>query len=143
MFIMASCVCANAQRYTLKDAAEKWQKAMDLRQVSLITAFFDTAVVAIYHNNPVVNGKEANLKVWQHVFDDSLDQHPISIEKVEVSSSGDMGYVYGKWWSIHPTENYYNGGRYVSIWNLKNNEWRIVILSVNVQEDVKTERKLN
>jgi ketosteroid isomerase-like protein len=134
------CICVNAQRFTLKDAGEQWQKTMDLKKADLITGFFDTSIVAIYHNNPVVYGKEANLKIWQHQFNDSLDQHPITIEKVDVSSSGDMGYIYGRWWSIHPSENYFNGGRYVSVWKLRNNKWRIVMLSVNVQDDVKDER---
>jgi len=145
--IFFSCVtviyCGHtaAQNYSLKSAADQWQKTMDLKNAELITTFFDTTMVAIYHSNPVVYGKEANLKIWQHQFDDSLDQHPITIEKVDVSSCGDMGYVYGKWWSIHPTENYYTGGRFVSVWSFKNKEWRILMLSVNVQDDVKSEKK--
>ena len=135
------CTCLNAQRYSLKDAAGQWQKAMDLKRADLITAFFDTTIAAIYHSNPVVYGKEANLKIWQHQFNDSLDQHPITVDKVDISSSRDMGYVYGKWWSIHPAEDYYNGGRYLSVWKLRNKEWRIVMLSVNVQDDIKAERK--
>jgi len=142
LFTVFYCTCVQAQNNSLKNAAEEWQKAFDLKNAELITSYFDTSIIAIYHSNPVVSGKEINLKIWQHQFDDSLDQHPITIEKVEVSSSGDMGYVFGKWWSIHPVDNYYNGGRYVSIWRLKNNEWRIVMLSVNIQDDVKAERKL-
>jgi len=42
--------------------------------------------------------------------------------------------------SLHPAENYSNGGRYVSVWQLRNKEWRIVMLSVNVQDDVKAEK---
>ena len=119
-------------------------RAMDLKKAEFIVSFFDTSIMAIYHSNPVVYGREPNLKIWQRQFDDSLDQHPnpITIEKIEVSSSGDMGYVLGKWWSIHPADNYYNGGRYTSVWRLKDKAWHIVILSVNVQEDVKAERKM-
>ena len=91
------CASVQAQNSTLKDAARQRQKAMDLKNTDLVISFFDTSIIAIYHSNPTVYGRERNLKIWQHQFDDSLDEHPITIEKLEVSSSGNMGYVLGNW----------------------------------------------
>lgn len=147
VFIIISlllCSCTTIKTLpSLRDVALEWEKSMELKNADLITAAFDTNIIAIYHSKPAVYGKEANYKIWQSQFNDSLDQHPISIEKIDVSNSGEMGYVFGKWWSIHPTVNYYNGGRFFSIWKLINHKWQIVMLSVNIQEDVKAERQLN
>jgi len=138
LMVLSSCNSGKPSQ-TLKDAAMLWKNSMALKKAELITEVFDTSIIAIYNSNPAVYGKAANNKIWQSQFNDSLDQHPIAIEKIEVSKSGDMGYVFGKWWSIHPVENYYNGGRFVSVWKLTNENWKIILLSVNIQEDVKAE----
>lgn len=125
----------------LEDAARQWQMANDLKNAKLITSLFDTSIVAIYHNNAPVYGKEENGKAWESLYSDSLNAHPVTLERVDVSKSGDMGYVLGKWWSIRPKSNYYNGGRYVAVWKLINHKWQIVMLLANVQDEVKSERR--
>lgn len=126
----------------LRDAAIKWQKSIDSKNIDVTAGLFAIEAVGMYHANPPANGREANKKIWQSVYSDPANEHPITVEQVHISRSGDMGYTMGKWWSIRPKGNYYNGGRYVSIWKKIDGEWQMVIISANVHEDVKAERQV-
>ena len=120
----------------LRDAAIRWQKAIDSKDIEITASTFALDAIAMYHSSLPVYGRAENRKAWESVFSDSANQHPITVEQVNVSRSGDMGYTQGKWWSIRPNINYVNGGRYVHVWRLIEGQWQIVILSANVNKDV-------
>jgi ketosteroid isomerase-like protein len=126
---------------SLRNAAIKWQNAIDSKDIEITASSFSTEAVGMYHSSLPIYGRDGNRKAWESVYSDPANQHPITVEQVNVSNSGDMGYTLGKWWSIRPKINYFNGGRYVAVWKLIDEQWQIVLISANVHEDVKAEHK--
>jgi len=81
--------------------------------------------------SPVVVGREGILAEWDPILskpDVSLTWSP---DRVELSSSGDLGYTYGKyrWNGKGPdVDPMVRNGKYVSIWRKeKDGQWRVVV----------------
>jgi ketosteroid isomerase-like protein len=144
IFIFCACKTKKnnlSSETSLRNAAIKWQNAIDSKDIEITVASFAIEAVGMYHSNLPIYGRDGNRKAWESVYSDPANQHPITVEQVNVSRSGDMGYTIGKWWSIRPKINYSNGGRYVAVWKLIGGQWQIVMISANVHEDVKAERQ--
>ena len=125
--------------YSLQDAAVAWKQAIDAKDPDRIATFFAQDTVAMYPRPSPTNGREANRQAWAAVYSDPDAEHPITVERVEMSRSGELGYVYGKWWSHQPAREYDRGGRYMAVWKLVGSQWQIVMLSANVHDDVREE----
>jgi ketosteroid isomerase-like protein len=144
IFILSACSTTkdtSSSETSLRNAAIKWQNAIDSKDIEITAATFGIEAVGMYHSNPPVYGRDGNRKVWEFVYSDPANQHPITVEQVNVSALGDMGYTLGKWWFSRPKANFLNGGRYVAVWKLSGGQWQIVTLSANVNQDVKAERQ--
>lgn len=125
---------------SLESTATAWKQAIDTEDPDRIAAFFAPEAVAMYpHPSPTV-GRQANREAWEAVYSEPDAEHPVTVERVEEARSGELGYIYGKWWSWNPAEDYYNAGRYTAIWKPMDGRWQIAMLSANAHEDVKEER---
>jgi ketosteroid isomerase-like protein len=108
---------------SLRNAAMKWQNAIDAKDIEITAVTFAIEAIGMYHSNLPVYGRDENRNTWEFVYSDPANQHPITVEQVNVSAVGDMGYTLGKWWFSRPKINFLNGGRYVAVWKLIGGQW--------------------
>jgi ketosteroid isomerase-like protein len=122
----------------LRRAAEDWARASNERNGAKMGEYFADDVIAMYprHSEPTIGGK-VNRDAWVETFAIAGLTHPLSVDSVAVSASGDMGYTYGRWHLTSPavgkTAAMDLGGHYVAVWRPvgEARAWRIVMLSAN------------
>ncbi len=144
VFTIIFCSCSpqeylKKEKDTFRKAAEKWVSSINTGDVNGIAESFSVEVVAMYPDGLPVVGRDANRKTWQRVYSSPNNTHPLTIERLEMAESGELGYIYGKWWSIKPDIDFYTGGRYMAVWIRINGKWQLEMLSANDHEDIKAE----
>jgi len=74
---------------------------------------------------------------WIRAFARAGLMHPLAVDSIAISASGDMGYTYGRWHLKTPGTSTAAaldiGGRYLAVWRPigEGRAWRIVMLSAN------------
>ena len=140
--ILAGCVHRSVPRAqiaqaTLRQTADAMQQAFTARDANGIVSFFAEDAVAMYPNWPQpVLGREANRRAWESYYS-RRTAHPITVDTVVVSASGDLGYTFGKWLAGEVTDSSATGGRYVLVWRKIGDKWQIAILSAHEHSDIK------
>jgi ketosteroid isomerase-like protein len=142
-FVMAACATGHSSTASLAEslqaASAQWERALAERDADRAARFFADDVVAMYpHVLPTI-GQQANHAAWTRVFASPGRTHPIRIEEVITSQSGDLGYTFGYWWNIDPESGTDSGGRFLAVWRPVHGEWKIARLSANNHEDVRSD----
>ena len=113
------------------------QQAFTARDANRIASFFAEDAVAMYPNFPQpVLGREANRRAWESYYT-RRTAHPLTIDTVVLSASGDLGYTFGKYLTAEVTDSSATGGRYVAVWRKIGDEWQIAILSAHDHSDIR------
>jgi len=122
----------------LRRAANTWARAANERDGAAMSEYFADDVIAMYprHSQPTV-GKTVNRAGWIRAFARAGLMHPLAVDSIAISASGDMGYTYGRWHLKTPGTSTAAaldiGGRYLAVWRPigEGRAWRIVMLSAN------------
>lgn len=122
---------------SLQIAAQKWKQAMETKDVAGIIGAFSQDVITMYPHPLPIYGREANKEIWEGVYKDPIAEHPVTVDQVTVSDSGELGYILGKWWHSNANKNHSSGGRYVAIWKKIEDQWQIIMLSAHAHDDIK------
>ncbi len=123
---------------SLQAAAHAWELALSERDPERVAAFYAEDIIALYpHPRPTI-GWEANRAAWVRVFQSPTRTHPVRIDEVITSRDADLGYTFGTWWSTDPAANHDSGGRFLAVWRPVGGTWKIVRLSANSHEDVRS-----
>ncbi len=143
LLILAGCASgakvASTDSRSLQAAARAWERALADRDAERVASFYGDDVVAFYpHPRPTI-GWEANRAAWIRVFQSPTKTHPVRIDEVVTSPSGDLGYTVGTWWSTDPAALQDSGGRFLAVWRRIDGEWKITRLSANRHDDVKAD----
>ncbi len=142
VLLLTSCASAAEMRapdrQSLQEAAYAWELALAERDAERVARFYAEDIIALYpHPRPTI-GWEANRAAWVRVFQSPTRTHPVRVDEVITSGAGDLGYTFGTWWSTDPASSHDSGGRFLAVWRPVGGEWKIVRLSANSHEDVRS-----
>lgn len=144
VLLLAGCLpatrTASASPDALRDAAARWEQAIEAKDASRIALSFAEDATAMYPQSMPTIGREANRQAWERVYRNPTVEHPITIDEVHVSESGDLGYVFGRWWYRTAGKDVNSGGRYLTVWKPVQGEWQVVMLSAQRHEDISADR---
>jgi ketosteroid isomerase-like protein len=140
-FVAMGCTAAgqtppSGAEDSLRAAATAWEQAFVERDGERVASFFADDIVAMYPQPYPRVGIEANREAWIRVFQSPATRHPIRIDEVHASGAGDLGYSFGMWWLMDAESDRDLGGRFLAVWKLIGEEWKIVRLSANTHQDV-------
>lgn len=124
-----------ARDFGLPQAAEAYARSFVTRNADSIVAFFDSAIVVVSpQGRAPVEGIAANRAGWERLFRGGNPSHNLTIERVEVAASGDLGYVTGRWavGVDTPGGRSEARGHYLSVWRRRGDVWRQVAVSAYV-----------
>ena len=123
------------EKEKIRQADIAWSKAAEILDLETIVSYYTDDVVVMLPNMPVVVGKDAARELNRSMWDTPGYSAKWKPEKVEVASSGDMGYARG---SYVLTINGANGvpvtdkGKYVEIWKKQaDGEWKCAVEMFN------------
>jgi len=111
------------------------QEAFTARDANRIASFFAEDAIAMYPLPQPTVGREANRRAWESYYS-RRTAHPVTIDTVVVSASGDLGYTFGRYLTAEARDPGATGGRYVIVWKKLDNQWRIAILSAHEHPDI-------
>ena len=120
---------------TLRQTASALQDAFTARDANRIASFFAEDAVAMYPLPQPTVGREANRRAWESYYS-RRTAHPLTIDTVVVSASGDLGYIIGRYLTAEVRDPTATGGRYVEVWRKIDDQWRIAIVSAHDHSDV-------
>ena len=138
--ILAGCVGASVPRAqtaesALRQTAGALQQAFTARDANRIANFFAEDAVAMYPSPQPTVGREANRRAWESYYS-RRTAHPVTIDTVVVSASGDLGYIFGRYLTAEARDPSATGGRYVAVWRRIDDQWQIAILSAHDHPDI-------
>jgi ketosteroid isomerase-like protein len=121
---------------SLDKVAQAFPQAFADKDIDQIINFFAEDAIAMYPGWSLpVTGKDANREAWVNYYAKNKT-HPISTDSVVVAASNDLGHSFGRWATAETDELGAAAGRYTAIWQRKNQQWQIVVLSAHVHEDI-------
>lgn len=119
-------------RQSLQRTADFYARSFATKNADSVIAFFDSTVVVVSpQGRAPVEGIAANRAGWERLFRAGNPFHSLTIERVDVAASEDLGYVTGHWAVGMDTP----GGRaeargyYLSVWRRRGAAWRQVAVS--------------
>ncbi len=119
----------------VNEADTALQKAVVENNLEGIVSFYAEDAVLLPTAEPVVVGKSAIRKEWQHILSIPDLQSQTARTKTEVSSSGDMAYTMGTYLSTMLGEDgnpATEPGKWLSVWKRQaDGSWRIVVDTYN------------
>ena len=111
------------------------QSAVAERNLEAIISFYAEDAVMLPTAEPIVVGKPAIRKEWQHILDIPDFQNRSVLTKVDVSSGGDMAYSMGTYLAMMLGEDgqpVTEPGKFLSVWKRQSDgSWRIVADTYN------------
>ena len=111
------------------------QNAVAERNLEAIISFYAEDAVMLPTAEPIVVGKPAIRKEWQHILDIPDFQNRSVLTKVDVSSGGDMAYSMGTYLAMMLGEDgqpVTEPGKFLSVWKRQSDgSWRIVADTYN------------
>ena len=87
-----------------------------------ISALYTEEAQALPPNGDIAAGREAIQTMWQGFLD--LGLTGVTIETVELASSGDIGYEVGQF-TILAGDQVVDEGKYIVIWKLEEGQWKL------------------
>ena len=126
-----SCTTAPPPDTTAEDsqairaASKQWEDNFDSGDLAAFTTHFTEEAKRLPQNRPMIVGRESIQASFQTGFDAGVGDLQDTV--IELSVSGDMAYVLGKYTlTIQPEEGEAISviGKYVTIWNRENGSWK-------------------
>jgi len=111
------------------------QKAVADKNLEGIVAFYAEEAVLLPTAEPIVVGKSAIRKEWQHILNIPDFQNKSALTKIEVASGGDMAYSMGTYLATMLGEDgkpATEPGKWLSVWKRQTDgSWHIVADTYN------------
>jgi ketosteroid isomerase-like protein len=85
-----------AEGEALMELSREWSKAAESRDIEKILAYWDDNALIISAGEPEIKGKQSIREMVEGSFQDSSFSISWEPESVEISASGDMGYLLEK-----------------------------------------------
>ncbi len=120
---------------SLRQAAEAYARSFASRSADSVVAFFDSSIVVVSpQSRAPAEGVLANRIGWERLFRGGNPSHALTLERVEEATSGDLGYVTGRWTVgvDTPSGRSEARGYYLSVWRRRTDGWRQVAVSAYV-----------
>jgi len=116
----------------IRDIIDQWVNAIKSKDINKVISIFASDAVEMPPNEPIAVDIEAIKKGWELWFSDTTYLHnayTYKIDNIEVSTSGDLGYVRG---TNHYSIKTQNGivefdDKSIDIFRKKNGEWKCII----------------
>jgi ketosteroid isomerase-like protein len=121
--------------FGLRRTAESYALSFATRNADSVVAYFDSSIVVVSpQGRTPVEGIAANRAGWERLFRGGNPSHRITIERVEVAASGDLGWVSGRWavGVDTPGGRSEARGHYLSVWRRRGDVWRQIAVSAYV-----------
>jgi len=113
----------------IKAADTALQRAVADKDLEGIVSFYAEDAVLLPTAEPIVVGKSAIRKEWQHILSIPDFQNQSALTKIDVSSSGDMAYSMGTYLATMLGEDgkpVTEPGKWLSVWKRQaDGSWRI------------------
>lgn len=122
--LIAATVSAQQMDPALVERSEQLRAALKANDAAKLASFYAADAVAFSEGSPVSKGRAAIQKDLEWMLSQGLSQMSSTI--LEASTSGDIGFVVGKF-SFPPNDRDKAGrtGHYMEIWRRINGEWLI------------------
>src|ERR1044072_7145570 len=120
----------SAEEATLRSLDAEWSKAAGARDVDKTASYYSDDALILPPNIPTINGKQGARAMWQGMFSVPGFGGGWKATRVEVSRSGDLGWVTG---TYELTETDASGrpmvdtGKYLEVWRKQaDGSWKCV-----------------
>lgn len=120
-----------ADRTAIRKADGEWLQAVNKKDIELVLSYYMDDAMWLLRGAPAQTGKDIIRKTWTRWFDApgaTIRWEPI---KIEVSSSGDLGYSVGSFETKQPDKEgniTTQRGGYVAVWKKTlDGNWKIAI----------------
>jgi len=119
-----------ADETTLRNLDAEWSKAAGAKDIEKTVSFYSDDALVMPSNSPVLKGHAAARAMWQGMFSLPGFGGGWKATKVEVASSGDLGYVTGTY-EINETDASgkpkTDKGKYLEVWKKQaDGSWKCV-----------------
>jgi uncharacterized protein (TIGR02246 family) len=113
----------------IRNIEDQWVAANKAKDINKVVSIFASEAVQIEPNKPISVGIEAIRKSWEIYFSDTTYLHNTiiqTIDNIEVSASGDLGYARG---TVHYSLKTPNGtveymDKFVDIYKKIDGDWK-------------------
>jgi ketosteroid isomerase-like protein len=125
-------VDVRAEADAIRNLEDQWTAAIKAKNIDKIVSFFASEAVRMEPNKPIDVGIEAIRKSREFNFSDTtilLETYLATIDTIEVSASGDLGYTRG---TERVNQNTPNGpveevDKFIDIWKKIDAEWKVIV----------------
>jgi len=127
---------SDAGAQAIRNLEDQWSVALREKDVDKIISFYAADGVNMSPGRSIARGPEAIKERLVSMFADTsllFEDYTGSIEKVEVSASGDLGYAYGQDELTVKSKvgNVKDKSKWVDIWKKIDGEWKVIVSSGN------------
>lgn len=127
-----SSVNVGAKRSLLK----AWEKLLEVnsnKDVKGLTDLLDENIIWNYLDGSTIIGREAYVKVPEEAWEVMPDYTVKSKEeRIEVSDSGDLGYLIGEHYSVaNDTGEELGRWKHIFVWKKVDGDWKVTAVSMN------------
>ncbi len=123
----------SSEALTAADAS--FQKAVATKDLTKIVSFYADTAVLMPAAEPIVSGKAAIAKEWEHVLAIPAFENTSKLTRVETSASNDLGYTMGTYTSRLMGEDgklVAEPGKWLSVWKKQaDGSWKVVVDTYN------------
>jgi uncharacterized protein (TIGR02246 family) len=130
-----------AEAEAIRNIEDQWVAANKAKDINKVISIFASDAVTLEPNKPITIGTEAIKKSWELWFSDTTYLHNTiiyTIDNIEVSTSGDLGYARG---STHYSIKTPNGtvkydDKFVDIYKKIDGEWKCIVGIWNIDNPI-------
>lgn len=119
-----------ADEAALKAADEAWSKAAASKDVDKTVSYYTNDAVVLPPNSPAITGKEPIRAMWKSMIEPAGASISWKVTKVEVSKSGELGYVTGTYEMVDMSTGkpVNDRGKYLEVWKKQaDGSWKCVV----------------
>lgn len=120
----------SADEATLRNLDAEWSKAAGAKDVEKTVSYYSDDAIILPPNLPTIQGKERARAMWQGMFSVPGFGGGWKATKVEVSRSGDLGWVTGTYELSETDERgrpMVDKGKYLEVWKKQpDGSWKCV-----------------
>ena len=116
----------------IRNIEDQWAVANKAKDINKVVSIFASDAVQIEPDKPINVGIEAIRKSWEIYFSDTTYLHNTftqTIDNIEISASGDLGYARGTSHSSTKTANgtVENVSNFIDIYKKIDGEWKCIV----------------
>jgi ketosteroid isomerase-like protein len=125
----------------IRSLENQWTIALQTSDVDKIVTFYSTEAVSMSSNKPIATGLQAIRKNIESMLTDTtllFNTYTSTIDAIEVSTAGDIGYARGHDGLTIKTKNGLgkDEGKWVDIWKKFNGQWKVIVSVGNSSKPV-------